>query len=102
MTADRQWPSTVEEALILLKRLLPEERLTELASLPAEALAERHVDLGAFVREVFGLWAGNEALLRNCAHAPGAAPLHPDDASMAIIRRLWRELKDTRTGGRFH
>lgn len=102
MSVERQWPSTVEEAVILLRRLLPAERLDVLVGLPEQALCLRHMDLGAFVREAFGLWQGNEALSRDCAQAPADTPPHPDEASMLIITRLWRELKDSCAGARFH
>lgn len=102
MTTGRQWPSTIEEALSLLERLLPDERLEELASLPGDALAQLHMGLGAFVREAFGLWEGNDALLCARAPAPGEPPLHPDDAAMLILTRLWLALKARRAGSSLH
>jgi hypothetical protein len=46
-----------------------------------------HFGLGVRIREDFGLWRGNRALLLSCGS------LDPDDASMAIIRALWARLR---------
>ena len=53
--------------------------------------------LGQYIRNRFGLWKGNEELLRSCSeHAEkvGRPRLgqHPDDASATIIDALWERL----------
>jgi uncharacterized protein DUF6794 len=50
------------------------------------------------IRNAFGLWQGNAALLKSCAEArygpgPDAMFMHPDDASGVIIEAVWRRLQ---------
>lgn len=45
-----------------------------------------HLSIGAKIRNDYGLWNGNEALLNDCKVA------HPDDASSVILQRLWQVL----------
>lgn len=46
-----------------------------------------HHGWGTSIRNEFGLWRGNEELMRDC-HAD-----HPDDASMVIIEAVWQRLQ---------
>ena len=48
-----------------------------------------------WVRNRYGLWQGNDALLTSCAeHAGRASPwMHPDHASGLIIHGAWQALQ---------
>ncbi len=42
------------------------------------------------IRNAYGLWAGNKALLESC----GSANIHPDECSMTIIEAVWDRLQE--------
>ena len=102
MSLPRKWPVSVEEAVTLLLRVLPEASLEELASLPRDQLLSTHFGLSMFVRNEFGLWSGNTALTADCARIAGKAFVHPDDGSMLIVERLWAALQDRRASAKPH
>lgn len=70
-------------------------------STPKDELILFHHGWGTGIRNAFGLWKGNAALMRSCAEArggrtgagTGAAFLHPDSASMVIIEAVWLRLQ---------
>ena len=80
-----RWPTTVESAVEQLLTMLSEESKATVRELPEEELIHCHYGLGMAIRNEFGLWKGNEKLLKAACPEGG----HPDDASMAIIRALW-------------
>ncbi|MHA1918479.1 MAG: DUF6794 domain-containing protein, partial [Promethearchaeota archaeon] len=43
-----------------------------------------------WVRNEFGLWQGNDELLKSCAKKDPL--IHPDDVSSIIIEELWKKL----------
>ncbi len=90
-TSQAAWPVTMEEAIErLMKELTPRGR-GAIAAMKEEDLIDMHMGLGLWVRNNFGLWAGNDALLR------ATGKTHPDDASQAILRALWQRLRGAAT-----
>lgn len=84
------WPRSLKEAVSLLLGGLSEHAKLGLKQATGEAqLAMLHATLGTTIRDEFGLWSGNTALLKAC----GSATMHPDDASMVIIKAARRELR---------
>jgi hypothetical protein len=82
------WPTTVEEAAHrILARLTDAER-DVIHTTPVADLDLLHFSLGAAIRNEFGLWHGNTALLAACE----SAGMHPDDASDVIVRAVWNRL----------
>ena len=53
-----------------------------------DELIRLHRGFGMWIRNNFGLWKGNKALLMETGKR------HPDDASAVIITALWRTLRD--------
>ena len=101
------WPQSVDEAVDTLLAELPDEDRQLLRDTPRECLIRFHHGFGTGIRNAFGLWAGNNALLDSCAqrrpeyaalrerYAPRRVrvEIHPDDASMIIIEALWDTLQ---------
>src|SRR5262245_30040599 len=81
------WPQTVDEAVQMLLARLTEAQRQNIRDRDWDGLYPMHHGLGADIRNTFGLWRGNQALLDSC----GA--FEADDASMEIIRALWRKLR---------
>jgi hypothetical protein len=75
----------------------------EVRSLEKDQLIVLHDSWGMGIRNEFGLWEGNEALLASCAaESAGTAP-EPDPVAMVIMTRAWEILHGRRKmtrGGR--
>jgi len=85
-----KWPKTVDEAVDrLLTELEPADQ-REIRSKAKDDLIVYHISLGLYIRNSFGLWGGNWALLRS------ADENHPDNASGVIIEALWKRLQTTK------
>jgi len=88
MNYNRHLPQTIEQAVgVLLEQLSADEKYN-IAAMSRDGLINLHFGLGASVRNDFGLWGGNTALLESTGNS------HPDDAAMAIIEALWRRLNN--------
>ncbi len=94
---DRNWPETVEEAAHEVLRGLGDGQSRLLSEYKENDLALLHFGLGQGIRNDFGLWHGNTALLKSCAEfaEEGGLPevgwgmMDADSASNLIIRRAW-------------
>jgi hypothetical protein len=82
------WPVTCDDAAARAIEKMGPEGVQRLRSLAKDQLIELHFGLGLNIRNSFGLWDGNQALLDSCARATGSTP-EPDSASMTIITRAW-------------
>lgn len=81
------WPCTVEEAVTRLIIDMDEADKQRVGETKKEDLERFYKGWGAGIRNEFGLWRGNTNLLADC-HVK-----HPDDASMAIIEKVWERLR---------
>ncbi len=97
-----QWPKNVEEAVDQLISFMSEENKKTLRNTPEQDLIVFHHDFGTAIRNDFGLWSGNEELLKSCGSRmfPESAydeylamMVDPDSASMEIIEAIWRKLQ---------
>ena len=94
------WPQSVDEAVDGLLSSLPEDTLDTIEAMDRGDLISLHFTLGPWVRNAFGLWRGNRALLDSCADYAASHELrsywtgHPDDASSIIVEALWLRLQE--------
>ena len=56
-------------------------------------LSVLHFGLGMYVRNNFGLWSGNDKLLKSYGADDTYSLKHPDDVSMKIIKAAWKKLQ---------
>ncbi len=82
----KSWPVTVEQATEKLLERLSKKDKNAIRSTPKDDLTKFHFNLGRHIRNSFGLWQGNRALLK------ATGKQHPDDASMVIIENTWEQL----------
>lgn len=79
------WPKSVDEAVEkIVGRLTPESRATLLQTSRKE-LGKFNLSWGMGIRNGYGLWRGNRALLGSC----GDPEMEPDQCSMIIMMRVW-------------
>ena len=83
-----EFPRTVQEAVRLLQRLVPEPEQAKIAAMSEDELINLHFGLGMWIRNNLGLWEPSSVLV----WATGAA--EPDDASTVIIKAFWQRLRD--------
>jgi hypothetical protein len=84
---EEDWPATIEEAVDRLLPSISDEDKAIVRDTAEEDLIRFHHGWGTGIRNAFGLWRGNRALLAST----GAS--HPDDASMKIICAVWARLQ---------
>lgn len=83
-----EWPKTLDEAVARLLSVLSEESKQVVRETSEADLIRFHFSWGQGIRNDFGLWRGNRELLASCGH------VHPDDASMVIIKAVWKRLRE--------
>jgi hypothetical protein len=79
-------PRTMEEAVRRLLAKMDKPSKDVVASTEEDDLILFHRTWGAGIRNAYRMW-DNAALCESCGHE------HPDSASMAIIREVWRRLR---------
>ena len=82
-----KYPTTIEEAVKLLKEKTPPEQLELFSKTPKSELIQFHHTGGQWIRNYFGLWKGNEQLMKSTGKT------HADDASFVIIEALWESVQ---------
>ena len=80
-------PATVAQAASRIIRDMPETDRVMLVRMPERQLGAYHFGWGMGIRNSFGLWGKNDALLDDCGE-----DIHPDDCSHIIMKRVWSEL----------
>lgn len=91
-----EWPATIAAAVGQIVVGMTESDKTTLRATPREDLIAYHRGWGRSIRNEFGLWGGNDALLADCGRAAGRAHSHPDECSMLIIEAVWDALRVSR------
>jgi hypothetical protein len=86
------WPKSLDEAVSKLKSQFTEDQLLEIQLLSKEEFETKHLWLGSWIRNYFGLWRGNFALLLDCDESN---PL-PDNVSDIIRNKLWESLQSSK------
>jgi hypothetical protein len=81
------YPKTVKEAVNILVSEMSGRYKLILRNTKREDLIFSHLSWGQEIRNRFGLWAGNEALMKD------AGVDHPDSASTRIMEAVWDELQ---------
>ena len=88
----KAWPASLDAAVGILLREMDDESRERIRGMKREELISFHMGWGMGIRNGFGLWGDNEALLLS---ACGGKRCHPDDASMKIIEAVWERLQQT-------
>ena len=81
------WPQDKLVAAALLIAAMTPESKAAMVSIERDDLFPDHTGMADFIRQHFGLWEGNTALIESCGCDD------PDDAAMAIIEMTWKGLR---------
>jgi hypothetical protein len=88
-------PKTIHEAV---ERLITEMALKDkvvIANMMHDELVDLNSNLGAYIRNAFRLWAGNQELMESCRFVTKNKKLDVDEASFVIIDAMWEKLRKT-------
>jgi hypothetical protein len=85
-----KWPMTVEATVKDILSSMSEQSRKTIRDTPEGDLIMFHRGWGTGIRNHYGLWRGNRSLLENAC----GKGCHPDEASMVIIKAVWRRLQD--------
>ena len=88
-------PHTVDEAVTCLETELPLKDKVTIANMTIGELPALNLTLGKYIRESFGMWAGNTALVNSCMERSGKPDIQIEDTGIIIIQALWEKLKGT-------
>jgi hypothetical protein len=88
------WPVTCDEAAARVIADIGPTGVERLRSLAKDELNQLHFALGLYIRNGYGLWQGNQALLDSCASA--GPTREPDSVSGIIITRAWEIVRGER------
>ena len=90
MLGPDNWPVTVDATVADILAGMSEGDKETLRNTKYDDLILFHHGWGTGIRNYYGLWRGNEALIKD---ACGGTLCHPDDASMVIIERAWEKVQ---------
>ena len=109
--SSQKLPKNVKEAVKRIVNRLPPQDKRVLKSMPQKDMIKFHHGFGTTIRNAFGLWHGNPALLKDCDRVQKKqypedykkcqklystynekmeSPIHPDDASGVILNEVWK------------
>jgi hypothetical protein len=91
----KQTPKTVAQAVERLASEMSLKDKTTLANMAEVELSTLHATLGSYIRNTYGLWAGNNELMASCRFASNDLSIDENAASSLIIRELWKQLRKT-------
>ena len=104
------WPKTLDEAVDFVLANISTEDKNTLVKTKEKSLISFHHGFGTFIRNELGLWSDNKELLNAIEQHPDYlsmlkqyniksdmimkvnGAIHPDDASMVIIKAVWKKL----------
>ena len=94
------WPKTIKNATERIIAQMSEEEKRTLRGTKKEELAKFNFGMGVYIRNKFGLFDGNDALMKACALSQHGEIYNifygddPDSAAGVIIEAVWKELKN--------
>ena len=78
-----------------MKKSLPLKDRAIIANMQPEELDQLRNSLGEYIKQNFGIYSGNTALLQSCAEFGGIMQPVAEEACSVILRALWKDLQTT-------
>jgi hypothetical protein len=91
----KEFPRNVEAAIERLTEALELKDRARIANMQPEELDHLRSGLGDYIKQTFGLYSDNTALLQSCAELGRLSRPLPDEACAVILRALWKALRAT-------
>jgi hypothetical protein len=80
------WPNSLDDAVKICLLTMTAAEKSELKNTSEENLIMAHFGWAVNMRNEFGMWQENTALIKSCCAN------NPDEASMVIVKEVWRVL----------
>ena len=90
-----EFPRNVDAAIGRLIDALELKDRARIANMQPEELDHLRSGLGEYIKQKFGLYSDNTALLQSCAELGRLSRPLPDEACAVILRALWKALRAT-------
>ena len=90
---DKYVPNTINQAIILLVSYLSSADKKKISKLTEHSLSDLNFSLGLFIKKEFKLIT-NDRLLESCRVVSGGNIVYADEASLIIIKGLWKRLRE--------
>lgn len=87
------WPESLDELVEFLEHCLPFGHRAQISQMNEIQLADIHTRLGGWIQETFGLWRGNDKLLKSAETWTFRETTSPEVASWVVIRALASRLR---------
>jgi hypothetical protein len=84
-------PSTLEEAMETLTKLLSPEEQVNFTRMSEDEVGGLHHSFGMWLRNNWGLWDENSAM---CQHMKSLGFMHADDMSGSLMREFWARMNN--------
>ena len=88
-------PRTVEECVERLNTIVSLKERALIANIQADELGQLRGGLGEFIKNAFGLYSGNDALMQSCAQVGKLSRPLAEEACAVILRAFWEDLRRT-------
>jgi hypothetical protein len=89
------FPNSVDEAVVRLKSVLSLKDRAYFANMQAGELDHMRTGLSEYIKQKFGLYAGNAPLMKSCAEFGKRENPLVEEACAIILRALWKDLQQT-------
>lgn len=89
------YPYSVDDAVVRLKSVLSLKDRAHFANMQAGELDHMRTGLSEYIKQKFGLYAGNAPLIKSCAEIGKRKNPLVDEACAIILRALWKDLQQT-------
>lgn len=90
-------PRTVDEAVDKMISALDLGLKVKIANTDLNHLAGVHSMLHVYVKDAFGVWHSNKELLADCRSKSDDPICSEDEATLVILKALWKKLRGTHT-----
>jgi hypothetical protein len=88
-------PQSVQECVERLKQVLSLKERTRIANLQGEELGQLRSGLGEYIKNQYGLYGSNDALMESCIQEGKLARPLAEEACATILRALWNDLRQS-------
>ncbi len=88
-------PENVDKAVNRLLEQLTLKDKSKIARMAERDLKKLEHTLGRYIGDNFGIWDGNDALIKSCSFTLGKGSIKEEEVISLIIKKLWEKLQSS-------
>lgn len=89
------FPGNIEQAVEKLVSRLSLKDKTLIANMEKQELLNLDFSIGTYIRNEFGIWEGNNDLIKSCEQVYDWDGIYKEDVVNIIVFELWKKLRET-------